>query len=291
MARPSFAQMLQDAQQRGKIILMDGPMATELQHSGFNLENESAHSWNLTHPEAIKVVYEDYTNAGAEVLLTNTFSAHLGIQRGDPDWKAAVQAGIALAREPEWDHLYTVGSIGTVAGDDATAITAIHQVVDSLSSCDALLLETQTRLDRVKAVVRPENPMMVSFSFGRLPRSDRCWVAGSAHGDELEAQDVTRWAQKAKPVALGVNCGINLRLDDFVAIAQAYRSVCDLPILVRPGITPSIECEFSPKEYAEKVRVLADAGVTLLGGCCGTTPAHISALRKEIDRLGLGWQT
>lgn len=291
MARPSFAQLLQDAQQRGKIILLDGPMATELAHSGFQLDQELCHTWNLTHPESVKVVYEDYCNAGADAICTNTFSAHLGILQHDPQWKEAVQAGIDLTREPEWDHLYSIGSIGTVTGDDSQAVQAIQAVAEALHSCDALLLETQTRLDRVKAALQPGVSMMVSFSLARLPRTDRCWIAGSGReGDELEAGDIARWAQRASLLALGVNCGIHLRLKDFVQIARDYRSACDLPIIVRPGITPTIECEFSPQEYAEQVSALADAGVTVLGGCCGTTPMHLAAVRKELDRLGLGWQ-
>src|SRR5262249_43248619 len=79
----------------------------------------------------------------------------------------------------------------------------------------------------------------------------------------------------------------NLRLDDILAIVRAYRSQTQLPLLARPGVTSTIECEFNPHELAGKVSAFADAGVTLLGVCCGATPAHVAALRKEIDRLGL----
>lgn len=298
MARPPFADYVRDAQQRGKLILLDGPMGTELQQSGLDLEHELSHRWNLTHQEAVAVVHEDYTNAGAEGLLTNTFSAHLGDLKGEIDWQAAVQAAIELARQPEWDHLYAIGSVGSAVGPDDEAVSALLAVVQALGSCDALLIETQTRLDRIRELMAelhtapPTPPKMISFSFSRMPRQDRCWIIETINGDERGPEDVARWADENSEdlLALGANCGTNLRLDDYVRIVKAYHSATELPILIRPGITPSIECEFSPKEYAEKVKELADAGVTLLGGCCGTTPAHITALRKEIDRLGLSAQ-
>ncbi len=298
MARPPFADIVRDAHQRGKIILLDGPMATELQRSGLDLENELSHRWNLTHPDAIEVAYEDYVNAGAEALLTNTFSAHLGCMKGDADWQAAVQAGIDLARLPEWDHLYTLGSIGTAVGKDDQALPAILAVMQSLASCDAILVETQNRLDRMRELMTelhttpPTAPLMMSFSFSRLPLQDKCWLVETINGEERTAEDIGHWANDHSEdlLALGANCGTNLRLEDFVKIAHDYRSQTDLPLLIKPCITPTIECEFTPKEYAAQVKSFADAGVTLLGGCCGTTPAHIAALRKEIDRLELGWQ-
>src|SRR5689334_16904151 len=112
MARPAFADVVRDAQRRGKLILMDGPMGTELVHSGLDLEKELTSEWNLTHPEAVKVVYEDYTNAGAEVLVTNTFSSHLAWMRNDPGVGAQVRAAFTLVRQPEWDHTYCLGSVG-----------------------------------------------------------------------------------------------------------------------------------------------------------------------------------
>jgi 5-methyltetrahydrofolate--homocysteine methyltransferase len=298
MARPPFADIVRDAQQRGKIILLDGPMGTELQRSGLDLENELSHRWNLSHSSAIEVVYEDYVNAGAEALLTNTFSAHLGDMKGETDWQAAVQTGIDLARLPEWDHLYAIGSVGTAVGKEDQALPAILAVMQSLASCDAILVETQNRLDRMRELMTelhtspPTAPLILSFSFSRLPRQDNCWLVETINGEERTAEDIGRWANDHSEdlLALGANCGTNLRLEDFVKIARDYRSQTDLPLLIKPGITPTIECEFTPKEYAAQVKAFADAGVTLLGGCCGTTPAHIAALRKEIDRLELGWQ-
>jgi methionine synthase I (cobalamin-dependent) len=297
MARPSWAERVKDAHQRGKLILMDGPMGTELIQSGLNTDQELSHHWNLKQPEAIKVVYEDYSNSGADALLTNTFSAQQGYLKEEEDWQQAVDAAIELARQPEWDHLYTIGCIGSAIGSDVQFALAIREVAKALSATDAILLETQIRLDRVLSIASelpadPSPPWMVSFSYSRVPRNNNCWILESPKGAYQHAGDV---ASKLKPyssslLAIGANCGMNLRLSDYLQIVKDYRQQTDLPIFIRPGITPSIECEFSPKEYAEKVKDFADAGVTMLGGCCGTTPMHVAALRKEIDRLGLSWQ-
>jgi methionine synthase I (cobalamin-dependent) len=297
MSRPAFADFVRDAYQRGRLILMDGPMGTELQQSGLDLEKELAHTWNTSHSDAVSVVHEDYCNAGADVLLTNTFSAHLGVMRGDRNWHGDVERGIELARQGEWDHLYCVGSVGSAVGPDEQAIPAILHVMGALQTCDTILVETQTRLDRVTELFnqiesgRDDGAIMVSFSFSRMPGASECWMVETINGKELHAEDVGVWAdqREGQLLALGVNCGQNLRLEDFGKILQGFRRKTDLPLLVRPGITRTIECEFTPKEFAEKAGAFAEAGATLIGGCCGTTPAHIAALRREIDRLGLGW--
>jgi len=295
MSRPVFADFVRDAYQRGKLILMDGPMGTELQQSGLDFEKELAYTWNSTHPDAVFVVHEDYCNAGADVLLTNTFSAHLGVMSRDNNWRADVGRGIELARQGEWDHLYCIGSVGSAVGPDDQALSPLLQVIESLQACDAILVETQTRLDRVgelcDQIAAQSAPLVVSFSFSRMPRASECWIVETINGRELHAEEIGSWANNRKNqlLALGTNCGQNLRLEDFVKILRDYRKKTDLPLLFRPGITSTIECEFTPKEFAEEARAFADAGATLIGGCCGTTPAHIAAMRREIDRLGLGW--
>jgi 5-methyltetrahydrofolate--homocysteine methyltransferase len=297
MARPTFADVVRDAQCRGKLILLDGPMGTELVQSGLDLERELTSEWNLTHPEAVKVVYEDYTNAGAEVLTTNTFSSHLAILRGDSKWRDQMRAAIDLARQPEWDHLYCAGSVGTALPGDLAG-SSMTEVLRTLNECDAIFIETQTRVDKVEQLLDSVSedalsaPLFVSFSFSRLKGQEDAWVAETPNGAAWTALDIGRWADARRDqlFCLGVNCGTNLRLVDFLRMVQGYRETTTMPILLRPGITPTIECEFTPREYAEQVKAFADAGVTLLGGCCGTTPAHIAALRKEIERLDLGWQ-
>lgn len=298
MARPPFAEVVKDAQQRGKLILMDGPMGTELMRSGLDPSVSSTLAWNLFHPDAVQVVYEDYVNAGAEVLLTNTFQAHLGYLRGEEDWREAVKAAVEHARVPEWDHLYVVGDIGSAMGDDEQSIAALMKCALDLKICDALLFETQMRLDRMRFLIEKTRlhefaiPVMVSFSFSRLPRSDSCWVVESCDDSQKMASDVATWAEQHRKglLALGTNCGSNLRLKDHLQIIKDFREKTSLPLLFKPGITDTLECEFLPGELASMVKSFADAGVTLIGGCCGTTPSHIAAVRREIDKLGLNWQ-
>lgn len=298
MARPAFADVVRDAQQRGKLILMDGPMGTELMRSGLDPTTSSTLAWNLSHPDAVQVVYEDYVNAGADVLLTNTFQAHLSYLRGEANWREAVAAAIGHVRVPEWDHLYIVGDVGSSMGNDEQAIAALMKCAVDLKICDALLFETQMRLDRMRFLMEKTRlhefaiPVMVSFSFSRLPRSDDCWVVESGEDSRKSASEVATWAEKHQKrlLALGTNCGSNLRLTDHLQIIKNYREKTTLPLLFKPGITPTLECEFTPAELAATVQAFADAGVTLIGGCCGTSPSHIAAVRREIDRLGLNWQ-
>ncbi|HMO35960.1 MAG TPA: homocysteine S-methyltransferase family protein, partial [Gemmatales bacterium] len=276
MARPAWKEMVRDAHRQGKLILFDGPMGTELVQSGLNLETTLSHHWNITHPDAVRVVYEDYSNAGAQALLTNTFSAHVGIVQGEANWQQAVLAALELAREPEWDHLYAIGSLGTAVGEESTYQDAILRVAKLLNTADGLLLETQTRMDRTRVLTEQLvqmdlPPLMVSISYSRFPKEDSCWVAEDTTDEVLSAGEVAKWATTQPLLALGANCGNNLRLSDYLNIMREYREQTDIALFIRPGITPSIECEFSPKEFAGVVKSYAQAGVTMIGGCCGTT--------------------
>jgi 5-methyltetrahydrofolate--homocysteine methyltransferase len=90
-------------------------------------------------------------------------------------------------------------------------------------------------------------------------------------------------------VAIGANCGKEIDMDDMVRIVERYRSACDLPIFVRPNAgTPKRtrsgwRYPRTPAAMAAGLPALLEAGVTMVGGCCGTTPEHIRAFRKVVD--------
>ena len=100
------------------------------------------------------------------------------------------------------------------------------------------------------------------------------------------------FAQRAKAygvTALGVNCGRDIDMDDIIEIIHRYRSVTDLPLFARPNAgTPTKQGDrwiypHTPEMMAARLPELLEAGVSMVGGCCGTTPEHIAAFRAVID--------
>ena len=101
-------------------------------------------------------------------------------------------------------------------------------------------------------------------------------------------EDCARAAQRYGAAAVGVNCGKEIGMTDMAEIVQRYRDVCDLPIFVRPNAgSPSRNrlalSLHAPETMAAGLLPLLEAGVAMVGGCCGTTPEHIRAFREVVD--------
>ena len=268
-----------EALHSGRVLVMDGAMGTELQRLGLR-DDECSALWNITHPEQVAAVHRAYREAGAEVLLTNTFLA-----RSQEHWEAAFGI-VRIFRETIPLVLADIGPLATAANLDREHCAAI------LARCrpaDGVLFET---LDAIAphhflpfASINhddggPNLPLLVSFTF----RHTNAWP-------NLRQQAARCYfnAKIANANALGANCGRDIDMDDLLEIIRVYREHTDLPLFVRPNAgTPKRtasgwEYPRSPDYMADKLWPLLEAGVTMVGGCCGTTPAHIAAFRRVVD--------
>jgi 5-methyltetrahydrofolate--homocysteine methyltransferase len=276
---------LLEALHSGRVLLMDGAMGTELQRAGIG-EGESYESWNLTHPEQVRAIHRAYVDAGAEVSLTNTFQSNpdalhrYGVAR--EMFQGYNAAALEIARSVSPRGGFVLGDIGPWSG---SLLPEKSAVVRSLAEADGILLETFSDLAAVgDAYWMSEQtghrvPILLSLSYhrdtlGRL-------VTQSGHEPEVLA----RHAVAGRVAALGVNCGKDIGLDEIIEIVRRYRSVTDLPLFARPNAgTPTREGErriypLTPHAMAGRLSELLDAGVSMVGGCCGTTPEHIAACR------------
>jgi methionine synthase I (cobalamin-dependent) len=277
---------------------MDGAMGTELQRAGLK-PGENAARWNIRHPERVRAVHQAYLDAGAEVLLTNTFLINASIPGRFPDgmlalpWRRAFELLGPAAP-------YRVAAVGPVAGDPSPrefnnlrrfAVPNHFTEYRQHPCCHdphAILLETCSS-PRVRYALRrllrkgKRRPLLISLAYRRDAKGRL--VTASGHSPDWFA----RRAKGYGADALGVNCGQDIGMDEVIEIIRRYRDVTDLPLFARPNAgTPRKEGDqwvysHTPEEMANRLPELLETGACMVGGCCGTTPAHIAAFRKVVD--------
>jgi methionine synthase I (cobalamin-dependent) len=266
---------------------MDGAMGTELQRAGI-APGECYELWNLTHREHVLAIHQAYVQAGAEVLLTNTFQAHAGAltKHGLQGRLTEIQtAGVALARAAAGPDRFVLADIGPhpdMEGYVRGFFAPYHRA-------DGILLETMSDLEGLTEAIAggPELPVLISFSFLRDTEGKL-----RTHGG-LSPEAAARGAAKAGVAAVGTNCGRDISLKDIADIARCYRAVTDLPLFARPNAGSPISigeiCEYpaTPQTMCESLQELRDVGIAMIGGCCGTTPEHIAAFRSMIAGMRL----
>lgn len=283
----------------GKVLLMDGAMGTQLQRAGLPA-GACGELWNLTHPEQVRAIHQAYADAGAQCLLTNTFQANpLALARHglQDQLEAILEAALANARAVQGAAPFVLADIGPLAGngteDGLADPNMLRLVAGSLLTADALLLETWSNpvaLLAVPLICKPLMdmaglPTLVSISYYRRDHPTRGIWSRSGHPPEWFALQ----AEQYGIAALGVNCGRDIGLDETIEIIRRYRRVTSLPLFARPNAgTPIPEASgwvypLTPARLAERLPELLEAGVSMVGGCCGTTPEHIAALRNVVE--------
>jgi methionine synthase I (cobalamin-dependent) len=283
-----------EALHSGRALLMDGAMGTELQRAGIG-EGECYELWNITHPEQVRTIHQAYAAAGAGVFLTNTFQADpeaLARQGSGHRLTAVAAAALRLARGAAGPDVFVLLDVGPLTDGNRSAIAASAVRCASAGLADGVLVETSSAIDDVAAVVRyrtergltrTELPILLSWTY--LRREDGS--IRTLHGSTPEMCAAA--ARSFAIAALGVNCGRDIGMDDVVEIIRRYRSETDLPLFARPNAgTPTRDGDrwvypLTPDAMAARLPELLEAGVCMVGGCCGTTPAHIAACKPIID--------
>lgn len=287
-----------DALHSGRVLLMDGAMGTELQRVGLQT-GEYGELWNATRAEWVRAVHHRYVDSGAKVLLTNTFQANpANLARfGKEDRLDEVDRyAVWLARKAAGHSRFVLGDIGPILALDGRTefpdFNALGQVLASLDGVDGFLFETCSSPRVLSAVQYAfhrladiDTPLLLSLSYHRL-HGGRL-VTFSDHGPESFA----RHAERHGAAALGVNCGRDIGMDEIIEIIRRYRAETALPLFARPNAgTPTKQGEqwlypHTPETMAARLPELLEAGVSMIGGCCGTTPEHIAAFHSVLRSL------
>ena len=272
--------------------LFDGGMGTMLQTSGLPA-GAPPEALNLTAPEAVEAVHAAYLAAGADILTANTFGANRRKLGTDP--APAVSAGVAIARRaagPERLVALDVGPLGAllepfgeISFDAAYGMFAEMVEAGAAAGADLVLVETMSDLLEAKAALlaakeRTGLPVFVTMTFGEDGRTFL--------GVDPASAAVTLTSLGAD--AVGVNCSAGPR--ELRPILQDILRNTHLPVLIQPNAgLPRLEdgrtvYDVGPEEFAQWGERFLEDGAALLGGCCGTTPAHTRAMRSLLDRRG-----
>lgn len=258
---------LLEAIESGPLVL-DAGMGTRLMAKGLDPRSDDPALWNERSPATVLAIHRRDVAAGADAILTNTFGANrvwLG-RFGQGDAVESInQRAVALAREAAGPGRFVIGDIGpTAAQEEGAAIEQAAILVDA--GVDALVLETY-RFPEAGRVLRELQRWLAA----PVPLIASLWEwpdhAGAA----------ARSLKDAGASVIGMNCQAGI--EAALAFAQRIDRQIECPLLVKPGAgRPGRTDNDDPASFAAAVPRLLDRNVRLLGGCCGTSDAHVAAL-------------
>lgn len=283
-----------------QMLFFDGATGTQLQARGLQA-GELPERWNFTHPEIIEAVHKDYLVAGANILKTNTFGANpIKLAETDLDCKATITAAVTIAKKACAGaidkfvalDLGPTGKLLAPYGDlpFEKAVAAYGEMVryGVEAGADLILIETMSDTYETKAAIlgAKENcdlPVCVTLTFDE-------------DGKLLTGATVEAAALMCEGLgvdAIGFNCGLGP-----VQVAKLVPQMLQatkLPLIVNPNAGLPVQrdgktCfDINPEEYADLMYALACADApSIMGGCCGTTPAHIAAMITKCKNLQPG---
>lgn len=285
----------------GQPVLLDGAMGTMLMAAGLE-QGDPPEEWNVTHPERVRDIHRGYIRAGSRVVLTNSFGGtrfrlemHNLQDRVVELNKAAAQ--VARAEADVAPHIVVVaGSIGptgqlfepmgTMTFEEARAAFAEQARGLAEGGVDVFWVETMSDLNEVKAAVEgarsvSDLPIVTTMSF-------------DTHGHTMMGVSPLKALEtlgKLDVFAIGANCGTGS--DELEVAVRAMREANPDVVLVAkanagiPQVISGGEIVYNgtPEVMAQYARNVRDLGVSLIGGCCGSTPAHIRAMAEALGSL------
>ncbi len=278
-----------------ELLIFDGGMGTQLQAAGMKA-GEIPEVYNMTHPEIIVDIHKRYLQAGADFLTTNTFGCNpLKMQESGYCYCDLLKAAVRHAKQACQEMnkqayiVLDIGPIGqlleplgTLTFDEAYEMIA-SQVLAVKDEVDVVLLETMTSLYEVKAGIlavkeNSDLPIFVTMTF-------------EADGRTLTGSDPTTFVNVVEGLgvdALGVNCSLGPQ--ELKPIIEEIFTTSSTPILIQPNAgLPILRdgqtfYEMTPQTFASQMITYMQEGVSIVGGCCGTTPDFIATL-KEVAPL------
>lgn len=270
--------------------LLDGAMGTMLQAAGMPV-GQLPELWNIQHPEIVTNIQRAYVEAGSRVIFANTFGANRHKLSGSGyDVEAVISAGIRAAREAAGDEPVRVAldvgpigqllePLGTLSFAEAYDIFREMVTAGERAGADLIVFETMSDLYEAKAAILAAKehtnlPVWVTMTF---EATGRTFV-----GVTVPAMSMTLTGLGVD--ALGFNCSLGPK--ELLPMVEELAHWTNLPLILKPNAglpDPSTGAyTITPEEFAEEMVQAAKLGVTIMGGCCGTTPDFIKALGSRL---------
>jgi len=270
---------------KDNLVLLDGAMGSLIYQKGVFID-KCYDELNLSRPDLIRSIHEDYVRAGAKVIETNTYGANrfkLGAHNLTGKLREINLAGVALAREAAGEVAYVAGSMGPGGVEiEPWGDTTLEEVFDAYSEqagilseggVDLFILETFQDIREMEQAIRavrrasdlPVAAMMTVNEDGK-----------TRYGVDIE--DIAYRLAKSEATLIGLNCTVGPKpMLDFVEtmISHSGKPVCIMPNAGRPQYTDGRMIYMSTPEYFKVyTKRFIEKGVRMMGGCCGTTPEH-----------------
>jgi 5-methyltetrahydrofolate--homocysteine methyltransferase len=284
---------------RREVIVGDGAVGTLLMHRVLNY-CDPPEAYNITRPNLLEEIASMYLEAGAEIITTNSLGASpLRLRQFclEEQTETINQNAVMAVRRAVGDRAYISASVGPSGcvlkplgkTDPDEVLASFSRQISALLSASADLICIETMTDIAEATLalqavrslNPSIPVMATMTFSKSPRGYYTFMGTSV-------PEAVTALEKAGADIIGSNCGEGS--DNMLAIARefcryshvpvAIQSNAGLPSATNEGVVYPETPEFMAARAAEMVRL----GVQVIGGCCGTTPEHIRAIRKAVSR-------
>jgi methionine synthase I (cobalamin-dependent) len=276
--------------------VLDGSWGTQMQKRGLK-RGECPDSWNLSHPERVLEVAQQYVNAGSQIILTNTFgSSRLALKKYSLDNETVDinMAGVEISKKAAGNRAYVFASIGptgmmlvtreTTAGELQNVFEE-QAAAQARAGADGLIVETMIDVTeaRIAATAAKQTglPVIVSMVYDSGENKDRTMMGNSP-------EEVVAELTGVGVDGIGANCGQGI--EAFAPICARLRQATDLPIWMKPnaGLPEIVDDQTvfrtTAQEFVRYIPELITGGADFIGGCCGTDQGFVEAIRETLSK-------
>ena len=283
----------------GRVLLADGATGTNYFRMGLGA-GDPPELWNVDHPERVTALHQEFVDAGSDIILTNTFGGNrhrLKLHHNEGrvrelNRRAAELAGQVAAAAPR--PVVVAGSVGptgelfaplgALTDDDALDVFTEQIAALAEGGADVAWIETMSAPEELRAAARAALAVGIPYAAtGSFDTAGRTMMGlhPAAFGAVFDGLD-------RPPLAIGANCGVGasdilVTLLEMVGADGTHRFIskgnCGIPQFQGADIVYS----GTPELMAEYARLAVDGGAAIVGGCCGTSPEHLHAMRAAID--------